>query len=68
MDPQILLFSNFFIKNGSYDTIYPFKNYFTTVFSVFSFNKISYVQTDYKLFSEQNMKLHACGLGNNIIF
>ena len=25
------------IKNGSHDTIYTFKNYFTTVFSVFSF-------------------------------
>ena len=41
MDPQISLFSNFFIKNGSHDTIYTFKNYFTTVFSVFNFNKIS---------------------------
>ena len=40
-DPQILLFSNFFIKNGSHGTIYTFKNYFTTVFlvSVFSFSK-----------------------------
>ena len=39
--PQITLFSNFFIKNGSHNTIYTFKNYFTTVFSVsvFSFNK-----------------------------
>ena len=37
MDPQIPLFSNFFIKNGSHDTIHIFKNYFTTVFSVFSF-------------------------------
>ena len=27
------------IKNGSYGTIYTFKNYFTTVFLVFSFNK-----------------------------
>ena len=26
------------IKNGSHDTIYTFKNYFVTVFSVFSFN------------------------------
>ena len=40
-DPQILLFSNFFIKNGSHCTIYTFKNYFITVFlvSVFSFSK-----------------------------
>ena len=37
MDLQISLFNNFFIKNGSYGTIYTFKNYFTTVFSVFSF-------------------------------
>ena len=27
------------IKNGSHGTIYTFKNYFATVFSVFSFNK-----------------------------
>ena len=37
MDSQIPLFSNFFIKNGSHGTIYTFKNYFATVFSVFSF-------------------------------
>ena len=39
--PQITLFSKFFIKNGSHNTIYTFKNYFTTVFSVsvFSFSK-----------------------------
>ena len=35
---QITLFSNFFIKNGSHNTIYTFKNYFTTVFSVSVFN------------------------------
>ena len=34
MDPQISLFSNFFIKNGSHDTIHTFKNYFAIVFSV----------------------------------
>ena len=34
---QTLLFINFFIKNGSHSTIYTFKNYFATVFSVFSF-------------------------------
>ena len=41
MGPQILFFSNFFIKNGSHSTIYTFKNYFTTVFlvSIFSFSK-----------------------------
>ena len=46
MDPQISLFSNFFIKNGSHGTIYTFKNYFATVFSVFNFSKISPIQTD----------------------
>ena len=33
-DSQILIFNNFFIKNGSHDTIHTFKNYFVTVFSV----------------------------------
>ena len=37
MNPQITHFNNFFIKKGSHDTIHTFKNYFTTVFSVFSF-------------------------------
>ena len=39
--PQITLFSNFLIKNGSHNTIYTFKNYFVTMFSVsvFSFSK-----------------------------
>ena len=37
MDPQIPLFSNFFIKNGSHGTIYTFKNYFATVISAISF-------------------------------
>ena len=37
MDPQIPLFNNFFIKNGSHGTIYTFKNYFATVISVISF-------------------------------
>ena len=41
IDPQITLFNNFFIKNGFHSTIYTFKNYFATVFSVsiFSFSK-----------------------------
>ena len=47
-DPKIPLLSNFFIKNGSHGTIYTFKNYFVTVFSVFSFSKISSIQTDPK--------------------
>ena len=37
-DPQISLFNNFFIKNGSHDTIHIFKNYFVIVFSVFNFS------------------------------
>ena len=45
-DLQISLFSNFFIKNRSHGTIHIFKSYFTTVFSVFSFNKISSIQTN----------------------
>ena len=36
-NPQILFFINFFIKNGSHDTIYTFKNYFATVISAISF-------------------------------
>ena len=36
-DPQISLFSNFFIKNGFHDTIHTFKNYFATVFFSFQF-------------------------------
>ena len=36
--PQITLFNNFFIKNGSHNTIYTFENYFATVFSVSVFN------------------------------
>ena len=32
-----VLFSHFFIKNSSHDIIHTFKNYFVTVFSVFSF-------------------------------
>ena len=34
---QTSFFSNFFIKNMSHDTIYIFKNYFVTIFSVFNF-------------------------------
>ena len=42
-DPQPL-YSEKKIKNGSYGTIHIFKNYFATVFSVFS--KISSVRID----------------------
>ena len=43
-DPQTSLFSNFFIKNGFHNIIYTFKNYFVTVFLVFS--KIICIQMD----------------------
>ena len=39
--PQTSFLKKIFIKNGSYGTIYIFKNYFVTVFSVF--NKINHV-------------------------
>ena len=56
MDPQISFLIKFFIKNGSHSTIHTFKNYFATVFSVFSFSKISSIQTHpYKaIFSLRN--------------
>ena len=41
MDPQISLFSNFFIKNGFHGTIYTFKNYFATIFFSFQFSALS---------------------------
>ena len=47
-DPQISLFSNFFIKNESHGTIHTFKNYFATMFFSFQFQFLvfSYIQTD----------------------
>ena len=42
--PQNPLFNYFFIKNGLHNTIYKFKNYFATVFSVSI--KINSIQTD----------------------
>ena len=49
-DPQISLFSNFFIKNRSHSTIHTFKNYFTTVFFSFQFqfSVFSCIQTNPK--------------------
>ena len=49
-DPQISLFSNFFIKNESHDTIHTFKNYFATVFFnfQFQFSVFNCIQTDPK--------------------
>ena len=40
-NPQISLFINFFIKNGSHDTIHTFKNYFATVFFSFQVSVVS---------------------------
>ena len=40
-NPQISLFINFFIKNGSHDTIHIFKNYFVTMFFSFQFSAVS---------------------------
>ena len=57
--PQITLFSNVFIINGSHSTIYTFKNYFATVFSVSA--TISSIQTD----PQAQCFL---GEGNNTIF
>ena len=61
MVPQTPLFINFFTKNGSHNTIHTFKNYFATVFSVFSFqfqqNKF-YPNTPYILVNYfQNSKI-----------
>ena len=61
-DPQIPLFSNFFIKNGPHNTIHKFKNYFATVFSVFSFSKISSIQTDVYVW------IHVCVLNPRLRF
>ena len=55
MRPTITLFRKKNIKNESHGTIYIFKNYFATVFSVFS--KISYIQTDPKSWFETNSTL-----------
>ena len=45
-DPQTSFFTQTLIKNGSHSTIHIFKNYFATIFSIFS--KISCIQTDLK--------------------
>ena len=64
--PQTLLFINFFIKNGSHSTIHTFKNYFATVFSVFSFSKISSIQIDPKYRFWSISSLHTQFGGNKI--
>ena len=60
-DPQILLFSNFFIKNRCSSTIHTFKKYFITVFSISV--KISSIQTNPKCpFVEPNDHTTICGV------
>ena len=44
------------IKNGSHDTIYAFKNYFVTMFSIFSFQ--------FSVFSFSNNKFNSNGPNN----
>ena len=38
-DSQTSFFNNFFIKNGSHDTIHTFENYFATIISIFNFQQ-----------------------------
>jgi len=45
---NLFFFSKTFIKNGSHDTIYTFKNYFTTNVFNFQFSAISGIQTNPK--------------------
>ena len=61
-DLQIPLFSNFFIKNESHSTIYTFKNYFATVFSisVFSFSKNKLNLNGPLVLSSGGFVLHQC--------
>ena len=58
-NPQISLFSNFFIKNEFYDIIYTFKNYFATVFSdsIFSFNNNKFNPNGSSMFVRQKLFL-----------
>ena len=62
-DPQISLFSNFFIKNGSHDTIHTFKNYFATVFFSFNFQLYSNESLIVKCYSQLDCWLLNCKSG-----
>ena len=55
MGPTTTLFRKKNIKNGSHNTIHTFKNYFATVFSIFS--KISCIQTDPHLLSKSDREV-----------
>ena len=55
--PTNLFFSKTFIKNGSHDTIYIFKNYFAIVFSIFSFYQNKWYPNTPKVFVWQRLFL-----------
>ena len=55
--PLFLTFQPFFIKNRFYGTIHTFKNYFTTIFSVFNFNKLFCLL----IFEKTFLSLNYCG-------
>ena len=61
MNPQISLFSNFFIKNGSHGTIYTLKNYFATVFFSFQFQ---FSAVSKQTLSEENIQTIITNLTN----
>ena len=63
-DPQISLFSNFFIKNGSHDTIHTFKNYFAIVFFSFSFQLSPNKPLIVKCYSQLDCWLLNCKSGS----
>ena len=68
-DPQISLFSNFLIKNGSHGTIHTFKNYFATMFFSFQFSTV-FKRTLYlrgKIFNEEPVKYRINDLGDRNI-
>ena len=56
-DPQTSFFSKNFIKNGSHDTIYIFKNYLVIVFSIFSFYQNKWYPNTPKVFVWQRLFL-----------
>ena len=55
---QILLFNNFFIKNGSHSAIYTFKNYFAIVFFSFQFLAISKRTVTAELHFSQHLSIY----------
>ena len=63
--PTITLFRKKYIKNGSHDTIHTFKNYFNTMFSVFS--KISCIQTDPKCIELKDKTSYKWDIINDVV-